>query len=161
MRRATAVLGALAITLGFVVAAPAQAQAKECKDPVVRILKDVGFTGNSLRIGWAIVMRESKGQNLSESSPWYSGALGFWQIQTSAHSSKPWWSRAAMLNPKRQTEIVYKYMTRKGTWWQPWGITPNGRGVDASQYGGWSQWQITNWIWVPYWRYYQSFPRGC
>lgn len=160
MRRPIALLGALAITVGLMLA-PAPAQAKPCQDRVVKVLRAAGFEGHRLRIAWAVVMRESKGQNLSETSPWYSGGLGWFQVQTSAHSGKPWWSRAAMLNPYRQSRIVYKHMTRKGTWWQPWGLTPNGRGVDASQYGGWSSWQIANWIWIPYERYYQAFPRGC
>ena len=160
MRRAAAVLGALAIALAVMVA-PAPAQADTCNKRVVKVLEKAGFTGNNLRIAYAVVMRESKGQNLAEDSPWFSGALGWFQIQTSAHSGKPWWSRAAMLNPLRQSQIVYNHMTNKGRWWQPWGLTPNGRGVDASQYGGWSSWQITNWIWVPYWRYYQSFPAAC
>ncbi len=151
------IVGVLAgILIGFPLAA--RAEAGECR--VVKILQDAGFKGHPLRIAYGIVMRESKGQNLDESSPWYTGALGMWQIQTSAHSGKSWWSRAAMLNPARQSRIVYLHMSNKGRWWQPWGLTPNGRGVDATQYP-WSSWQITNWIWLPYERYYQSFPYRC
>ena len=152
------IVGVLAgILIGFPLAA--RAEAGECR--VVKVLKSAGFKGHSLRVAYGIVMRESKGQNLTESSPWYSGALGYWQIQTSAHSHNRWWSRAAMLNPYRQSRIVYLYMSKRGTYWRPWGLTPNGRGVDATQYGNWSSWQIANWIWIPYERYYQSFPQRC
>lgn len=160
MRRLAALLAAAAVTLGGLAAA-APAQAKTCQDPVVNTLKLAGFQGHSLRIGYAIVMRESKGQNLDHTSPWFSGAYGIWQVQESAHSGKHWYSRNAMLNPLAQSRIVYKHMTDKGRWWQPWGITANGLGVDAQQYPSWSAWQIKNWIWTPYWRFYQSFPRGC
>lgn len=152
------IVGVLAgILIGFPLAA--RAEAGECR--VIKVLKSAGFKGHSLRVAYGIVMRESKGQNLAEDSPYFSGALGYWQIQTSAHSHNRWWSRAAMLNPQRQSRIVYLYMSRRGTWWQPWGLTANGRGVDATQYGNWSNWQIANWIWIPYERYYQAFPRRC
>ena len=143
----------------FVLAPAATAQAGQCR--VVKVLEGAGFSGHKLRIAYAVVMRESKGQNLSESSPWYSGALGIWQIQTSAHSGNRWWSRAAMLNPARQSEIVYRYMTNKGTYWRPWGLTSNGLGMDTSHYGSWSSWQKWNWIWVPYKRYYDAYPHRC
>lgn len=152
------IVGVLAgILIGFPLAA--NAQASDCR--VVNVLKAAGFKGHPLRIAYAVVMRESKGQNLDESSRWYSGGLGWFQVQTSAHSGKWWWSRSAMLNPYQQSRIVYRHMTNRGKWWQPWGLTPNGRGVDATQYGGWSSWQIANWIWIPYERYYQSFPEKC
>jgi hypothetical protein len=152
------IVGVLAgILIGFPLAA--RAEAGECR--IVKVLKSAGFKGHPLRIAYGVVMRESKGMNLAEDSPWYSGGLGIFQVQTSAHSHNRWWSRAAMLNPKRQSEIVYRYMTKRGTYWRPWGLTPNGRGVDATQYAGWSSWQIANWIWIPYERYYQSFPQRC
>jgi hypothetical protein len=129
-----------------------------CRDRVAKILHRAGFRGHSHRIAWAVVMRESKGQNLDERSPWYTGALGIFQVQTSAHSRKPWWSRAAMLDPDRQARIVYLHMTNRGKYWRPWGLTPNGRGVDARDFGRWSSWQVTNWIWIPYERFYRAYP---
>lgn len=141
--------------------APAVAdQPKPCKDKTARVLQEAGFQGQSLRMAWSIVMRESKGQNLAEDSPWYSGALGVWQIQTSAHSGKPWWSRSAMLDPLRQSKIVYRYMSDKGRNWQPWGLTRDGQ-LDATQYGGWSSWQQQNWIMAPFQRFYRQFPKAC
>ena len=157
-------IAVIAFILGFVfgwtiLAPAAHAQAGQCR--TVKVLESAGFKGHKLRIAYGIVMRESKGQNLSESSPWFSGALGIWQIQTSAHSGKSWWSRAAMLNPYRQSQIVYQHMSAKGTYWRPWGLTSNGLGLDTSHYGSWSSWQHYNWIWAPYKRYYDSFPHKC
>jgi hypothetical protein len=111
-------------------------------------------------MAWAIVMRESKGQNLSESSRWYTGALGIWQVQTSAHSRNSWWSRSAMLNPYRQSRIVYLHMTKRGTYWRPWGLTPRGT-LDATHYRNWSSWQHENWIMAPFRRYYAAWPKEC
>ena len=132
-----------------------------CKDKTALMLWDAGFTGNKNRIAWAITYRESKHQNLDESSPWYTGALGMWQIQTSAHSGKGWWSRSAMLDPERQSRIVYKHMSNKGRYWAPWGLNRDGTGVDASQYGGWSDWQIANWIWAGYQEGRALYPNRC
>lgn len=120
-----------------------------CKHHAAKLLYRAGFTGFAHKQAWAITWRESKHQNLSESSPWFTGALGFWQIQTSAHSGKPWWSRSAMLDPYTQSRIVYKYMSSKGTYWRPWGLTPDGR-LDTSHFRGWSSWQHENWIMRPY-----------
>jgi hypothetical protein len=119
-----------------------------CKDKAARILYQAGFTGYAHKQAWAVTWRESKHQNLDESSPWYSGALGMWQIQTSAHAGKPWWSRAAMLDPLRQSKIVYKW-TKGGKYWAPWGLTADGQ-LDPSQYGSWgpSLWEA--WIMAPF-----------
>ena len=129
-----------------------------CQDRLVRVLDGAGFRGQSLRTAWAVAMRESHGQSLDESSPWYSGALGIFQVQTSAHSSKPWWSRAAMLDPDTQSRIVYRHMTDRGRNWSAWGLTRDGR-LDASQYGGWSSWQHEAWIMAPFRKYAAEFDR--
>jgi len=136
----------------------------ECNDKTVRMLHSAGFEGNDLRAAYSIVMRESKGQNLDESSPWYSGALGIFQIQTSAHSSKFWWSREAMLDPPRQARIAYKYLTQKGTTWQHWGLGETEAGtfyLDTTLYGGWSSDQHYSWIWEPFARYWKQYPKKC
>ena len=129
----------------------------KCKNQLANVLHAAGFTGHSHQMAWAITMRESKGQNLDESSPWYSGALGIWQIQTSAHSGKHWWSRGAMLDPYTQSRIVYKHMTNKGKYWVPWGLNPDGS-LNTSQYGGWSSWQHENWIMAPFRQYMSQYP---
>jgi len=121
----------------------------KCRDTAAKILYEAGFRGYAHKQAWAITYRESKHQNLDESSPWFTGALGYWQVQTSAHSGKSWWSRSAMLDPLRQSRIVYKHMTNKGRYWAPWGLTAEGN-LDASHYGGWSSWQHENWIMAPF-----------
>ena len=154
---------AAAITLMLTVSGPtAKPQPPAgCKDNIALMLWDAGFTGERNLIAWAITYRESKHQNLDESSPWYTGALGMWQIQTSAHGGKGWWSRSAMLNPARQSRIVFTHMTNRGRSWTPWGLNSTGTGVDASQYGGWSDWQIANWIWAGYQTGRDLYPDKC
>lgn len=144
----------------LLVAATSQPPAA-CHDRTARMLHSAGFTGEKNRIAWAITWRESKHTNLDESSPWYSGALGMWQIQTSAHSSKPWWSRAAMLNPRTQSRIVYKKMSNRGRDWSAWGLNPSGTAIDPSQYGGWSSSQQWAWIWQPYQQGRALYPKTC
>jgi len=153
-------LGVTLVMVAGMLLVPGVAQSSEpqsCR--VVKVLERAGFVGHKNRIAYAIVMRESHGANLNESSRWYTGALGMWQIQTSAWSRQPWWSRAAMLNPHRQSTIVYRYMTKRGKTWAHWGITRDGRGMDTTYYRSWSSWQQWNWIWAPYERFYRAYPR--
>lgn len=144
-------------------AVPVQKPTQVCRNPVVNMLHDAGFRKHDLRAAWAITWRESKHQNLSESSPWYTGALGFWQIQTSAHSGKHWWSRAAMLHPPTQSRIAYKYLTNKATNWVHWGLAERGGKfyLDTTVYGGWSSWQHYNWIWAPFQTGWNLYPQKC
>jgi hypothetical protein len=154
---------AAAITVALTVSGPTERKAPpaKCKDSIALMLHRAGFTGERNRIAWAITWRESKHKNLNESSPWYTGALGMWQIQSSAHSGKWWWSRSAMLNPSRQTTIVFRYMTNKGRNWSAWGLNSTGTGLDVSQYRGWSSWQHHNWIWRPYVQGRALYPANC
>jgi hypothetical protein len=135
-----------------------------CRNPIVTMLHDAGFQKHDLRAAWAITWRESHHQNLDESSPWYTGALGMWQIQTSAHSDKSWWSREAMLDPKQQSRIAYKYLTSKGTNWVHWGLGETKSGkfyMDTTLYGGWSGSQQYSWIWAPFVEGWDMFPNKC
>ena len=151
----------LAMTVAL--ALPVQKPVQVCRNPIVTMLHDAGFRRHDLRAAWAITWRESKHQNLSESSPWFTGALGMWQIQTSAHSGKHWWSRSAMLNPERQSRIAYKHLTRKATDWVHWGLREH-KGkfyLDTTVYGGWSSWQHHNWIWAPFIQGWNLYPNKC
>lgn len=157
LKRLTIVLAMLAAMMIVPGTATATDTPQSCR--VVKLLERAGFTGYKNRIAYAIVMRESRGVNLNEGSRWYSGALGMWQIQTSAWSGQRWWSRAAMLNPYRQSRIVYQHMSDRGTSWAHWGIRSDGRGMDTTYYRAWSSWQQWNWIWAPYERFYRAYPR--
>lgn len=128
-----------------------------CRDRIARTLQAAGFRGDSLRTAWAIVMRESRGEPLDESSPWYTGALGIWQVQTSAHSGKPWWSRSAMLDPAKQSRLVYLHLSNRGRDFRHWGIGPGGS-TDTTFYGGWSDSQVWAWITEPFQRHYAQYP---
>ena len=144
-------------------AIPVEKQTQVCRNPIVTMLHDAGFRKHDLRAAWAVTWRESKHQNLSESSPWFTGALGMWQIQTSAHSGKHWWSRSAMLDPKQQSRIAYKYLTQKATNWVHWGLAErNGKFyLDTTVYRGWSSWQHQNWIWAPFIQGWNLYPNKC
>ena len=159
----TLIAGALTVTMTVSPAAPRadQQPPSGCKDKTALMLWDAGFKGNKNRIAWAITWRESKHENLDESSRFYSGGLGMWQVQTSAHSGKSWWSRSAMLNPERQSRIVYKHMTNKGRYWTPWGLNSKGTAMDVSHYGGWNSWQHLHWIWLPYQEGLSLYPKRC
>jgi len=156
---------AAALTVTMTVSPPAPRNEQQppsgCKDKTAVMLWHAGFKGERNKIAWAITWRESKHANLDESSPWYTGALGIWQVQTSAHASKSWWSRSAMLNPKRQSRIVFKHMTNRGTYWRPWGLNFSGTAMDTSHFGGWSSWQHYNWIWAPYQQGRALYPDAC
>jgi hypothetical protein len=132
-----------------------------CTDKTALMLWHAGFKGHKNRIAWAVVYRESKGQNLDESSRFYTGALGVFQVQTSAHRHKAWWSRSAMLHPPTQSRIVYRHMTNRGTYWRPWGLNSSGTAMDTSHFRRWSSWQHWNWIWVPYQRGLALYPKAC
>lgn len=135
----------------------------DCRDRLARILHGAGFRGQGLRTGWAVVMRESNGQNLGPGHPAFNGAdYGIWQINAPAHSGASWWSTSAMLDPHRQTRIVYRW-TKGGRYWQPWGLTRDGQ-LDATQYGNWSSEQHEAWIMAPFRKFSAEFdrlPKGC
>ena len=126
-----------------------------CNNKVVRWLYAAGFRGQSIKIGWAIVMRESGGnpKNISNGADY-----GLWQINVPTH---PGYSRAALLDPIRNSKIAYK-LSKGGKDWRPWGIgvTKSGKVyMDSRDYNGiWNQWKKDNWIWIPFWRYYKAYP---
>lgn len=126
-------------------------------EPLALLLHKAGFKGQKNRIAWAIVMRESRGQSLDENNPYMQGALGIWQIQTSVWQDQPWWSRDNMLDPAKQSRIVYKHLSHKGTYWQPWGISSDGLSMDTTHYQRWTVQQQRDWIWTPYWAFYNLY----
>lgn len=121
-----------------------------CKDKAARVLYEAGFTGWSHQMAWAITWRESRHQNLIPGHPQYNGSdLGMWQINRGAHGGSSWWSESAMSDPVQQSRIAYKYLTKKGAYWIPWGHNPDGS-LNTSHYSMWSSWQHHNWILAPF-----------
>jgi hypothetical protein len=126
-----------------------------CNNKVVRWIYAAGFRGKSLRIGWAIVMRESGGnpRNISNGADY-----GLWQINVPTH---PGYSYSALMDPIRNSKIAYK-LSKRGTSFRPWGIgvTSSGRVyMDSRDYDGiWNSWKKQNWIWKPFIKYYRAYP---
>lgn len=130
----------------------------KCRDKTAMTLYEAGFTGYSHQMAWAIVMRESNGQNLGPGHWAFNGSdYGIWQINAPSHSDKSWWSESAMLDPYIQSRIVYKYMTNKGKYWVPWGLNSDGT-LNASQYGMWGPDLWDAWIMEPFQRYMSQYP---
>lgn len=122
----------------------------KCKDKAAKILYAAGFTGWSHQMAWAITWRESRHQNLVPGHPQYNGSdLGMWQINRGAHGDASWWSESAMSDPVQQSRIAYKYLTKKGAYWIPWGHNPDGS-LNTSHYSMWSSWHHYNWILAPF-----------
>lgn len=129
-----------------------------CRDKLARILKDAGFRGHDHRQAWAIVMRESRGQNLIPGHPQFNGEdWGIWQINAPAWSGERWWSYEHMSIPEDQSRIVYKHLSKKGKYWRPWGLTEDGQ-LDATHYQSWGPDLWEAWIMAPYRHFYAKYP---
>lgn len=127
----------------------------QCKNKLANWIYQAGFRGENIREAWAIAMRESNGSP-TEISP--SNDFGLFQINAGAWSGQSWWDSQSMLDPVYNARIAYK-ISKGGKSWVMWGL--DGQGNTAayvySSYG-WSQWQIDNWITIPYQKYYVQFP---
>lgn len=142
--------------------APNKRAPRLCNDHVVRWLYSAGFRGQSLRVGWSIVMRESRGQNvIPGNSNWNGSDFGPWQINWPTHQQ---YSQAELSNPVINSRIAFK-MSHGGKNWSPWGIGVSRSGkvyLDSSQYNGiWDSSTQYAWIWEPFIHWYSSFPKKC
>lgn len=99
-----------------------------CKNFLVREMKQAGFKGKGLRIGWAIAMRESGGRADAISS---TGDYGVFQFNRAAHSNQPWWNTGKLLTRDYNIMVAYK-MSQRGKTWYPWDI--DGRGNHKGAY---------------------------
>lgn len=137
-----------------------------CDNEPAKILFRAGFKKPGMLRGmWAITWRESKHQNLDESSRWYSGALGWAQIQTSAWSNKSWWSRSAMLDRYQQSLIVKEHFLDKGLMYH-WGYGYSHKKdewyVDAGMYYSlWGSSRTYSWVIKPFNTGWSLFPKKC
>ena len=129
-----------------------------CDDRIARIIYKAGFTGHDHIQAWAIVMRESRGQNLVPGHPSFNGSdWGIWQINRGAHGHNRWWTEANMSDKRKQSRIAYKHLSQEGTYWRPWGLTEDGQ-LDPTHYGMWSPWHWENWIMAPYRHFVSVYP---
>jgi hypothetical protein len=138
---------------------------KRCNDGQVKVLFDAGFKKpGMLRGAWAITWRESKHHSLDESSRYFTGALGTWQIQTSAWSGKSWWSRSNMLNKNTQSRIVYKHFLRDGmhNWGYGYSFKTDTWYEDAGMYYSlWGAARTYAWVIAPFNTGWSLFPKKC
>lgn len=131
----------------------------KCNNKIERVLHEAGFRGRDKREAWSIVMRESRGQNLVPGHWGFNGSdWGIWQVNAPSHSSASWFSFDAMSDPVAQSKIVYRW-SKGGKYWTPWGLTPDGE-LDATHYGGWSEWQRQNWIIGPFKHFFKQYPQA-
>lgn len=141
---------------------PVQARATEpawtCKNRLARDLYTAGFTGYAHKQAWAVVMRESNGQNLIPGHPSFNGEdWGIWQINSGAWGGEPWFTYAAMSDPAKQSRIAYRILTKKGTYWRPWGLTADGQ-LDPTHYVSWGPDLWDAWIMSPFRHYLSQYP---
>ena len=129
---------------------------KPCGDRVVKWIKQAGFKGESVRVAWAVAQRESNGTPSESTYP----DLGLMQLNAIAWQHTKYWPQD-VYDPIQNLTAVRRMVKDMG--WQPWGLRVK-RGVvtyDFSSYGGWSDWQKTNWIVLPFQKYYAAFPKEC
>jgi len=122
--------------------------AKELSETdLVDLLKLVGFTGKSLKVAWATVMKESRGHPLSHNNNVKTGdnSYGLFQINMfgdlgSIRRDKfNLKSNDELLDPVTNAQAAF-YMTAHGTDFGSWGYGPNAYdGTSAEP-------EITNWI---------------
>jgi hypothetical protein len=137
-----------------------------CDNGQAKILFKAGFNKPGLLRGaWAITWRESKHQSLTEASRWYSGALGTWQIQTSAWAGKSWWSRSAMLDKHQQSVIVKKHFVDQGLmshWGYSYSKSSDTWSVNAGMYYRlWGSQRTHAWVIAPFNTGWSLFPKKC
>lgn len=136
-----------------------------CDDKQAKILFEAGFNRpGMLRGAWAITWRESKHESLDESSRYFTGALGTWQIQTSAWSGRFWWSRDNMLDKKKQSEIVRKHFLNDGmhNWGYGYSFKNDSWYEDAGMYYSlWGSGLTYSWVIAPFNTGWSLFPKKC
>lgn len=137
----------------------------ECNDKQAKILFKAGFNRpGMLRGAWAITWRESKHESLDESSRYFTGALGTWQIQTSAWSGRSWWSRDNMLDKQKQSEIVRKHFLKDGmhNWGYGYSFKNDSWYEDAGMYYSlWGSGLTYAWVIQPFNTGWSLFPKKC
>jgi hypothetical protein len=119
-----------------------------CKNFLVREMKQAGFKGKGLRIGWAIAMRESGGRADAISS---TGDYGVFQFNRAAWGSQPWWNTTKLLTRDYNILVAYK-ISQKGHTWYPW---------DIDGQGNWKGNYTPHSVYAKFKSWYNKFPSNC
>lgn len=122
-------------------------------------LRQVGFKGEGLRIAWAIAMRESNGiPEIGKGHKYFNGYdWGLFQLNKPTFGKRAWWDDNKMTDAIYNAKIVYD-LSKGGTFWVPWGISGDGKSMNASCYKMWSEEKQMNCIWKPYKKWYDKYP---
>lgn len=107
---------------------------------LVDLLSKVGFEGKSLKLAWAVVMRESRGHPLSHNTSKYTGdnSYGLFQINMLGSLGEirrekfGIKSNAELLDPVTNAQAAF-YMTNHGEDFGSWGLGPNAYDGSASE----------------------------
>lgn len=128
-------------------------------DKLMGWLEEAGFEGQALRVAWAVAMRESSGDpTLGPGHPEYNGYdMGLFQWNRPSWSDESWWDEKRLLEPVYNAKIAFK-ISKGGTWWLPWGLSGDGKTMDASYYPMWSAEKRQSWIWDNYKKWYDQYP---
>lgn len=119
-----------------------------CHNFLVKSMREAGFKGKGLRIGWAIAMRESGGRANAISS---TGDYGVFQFNRAAWGSQPWWNTSKLLTRDYNIMIAYK-ISQHGKTWYPWDI--DGQGRHKGEY-------TSSAVYAKYKSWYNKFPSNC
>jgi hypothetical protein len=127
----------------------------DCNDKLAKILYRAGFRGENLHEAWAIAMRESRG---IPTQIGHGSDFGLFQFNYPSHHDKEWWDSEKLLDPLYNAKVAFQ-MSDGGKDWSQWGLDGQGN-TQAYLYRnyGWSEWQIDNWITIPYQKYYEQYP---
>lgn len=114
---------------------------------LAELLELVGFKGKSLRLAWAVVMRESRGNPLSHNKNTSTGdnSYGLFQINMIGNLGAVRREKfgiqkdSELLDPVVNAQAAF-YMTARGTNFGSWGIGPDAYDGDSAEPA------VTKWI---------------
>ena len=124
-----------------------------CRNSLVSVLYEAGFRGENLQEAWAIAMRESHGQPSNHAN---GEDFGLFQFNYPSWGGTLDWNR--ILDADYNARQAYR-LSDGGRNWLNWGLDGKGNPAPAlyTQYG-WSDWQVQEWIVVPYEYWYKRYP---
>ncbi len=118
---AAMLLGALLLAA---LAGPTLVAVKLTKKELEALAREAGFPDDQVSYAAKIALRESGGNpDAVNNAPPREVSIGLWQINTLAW---PKWSKADLLDPKRNAEAAYEIYKQAG--WAPWSTASERRG---------------------------------